>query len=373
MDLACRRSRQIDTGSRTWKAPAVPCENHILGSSNVACACLSKSAVQCSDKLCLHQIANAVHDCQRTFLDEQIWKDVPWEDDLLSKTAYDYLVDVLCHIPYFLEIVAHRSESYTGVIPEQDDYKVLEKQLIELLESLKDLHDAWGAQWPNAYWLVSPQPISPSEAKDTKFPQSPYETVLHFTDMWRANDFCIFNMALILALLLLQDVAEPQVVQNTLRRMFPQSPCCSIQSLAIPIGRTAEYLLLDQHGSLGFICYTFPATIAYLALDKDSPHTKYIYEVFERNAASSGFGFGEFILNVPTPLKMWIDSCKERHQRQTPCLSSDGSPDTLTSDTVTSDSSAMKTESEQCAQSCFDTPDLIMPNLPVRTSSGFAR
>ena len=215
MDLACRRSRQIDTGSRTWKAPAVPCENHILRSSNVAYARLSKSAVQYSDKSCLHQIANAVHGCQRTFLDEQIWEDVPWEDDLLSKTAYDYLVDVLCHIPYFLEIVAHRSESYTGVIPEQDDYKILEKQLIELLESLKDLHDAWGAQWPNAYWPVSPQPISPSEVKDTKFPQSPYETLLHFMDMWRADDFCIFNMALILALLLLQDVAEPQVVQNT--------------------------------------------------------------------------------------------------------------------------------------------------------------
>lgn len=69
-----------------------------------------------------------------------------------------------------------------------------------------------------------PRPISPSEAKDTKFPRSPYETVLHFTDMWRVNDFCVFNMTLTLALLLLQDVAEPQVVQNTLLRKFPQSP-----------------------------------------------------------------------------------------------------------------------------------------------------
>lgn len=118
--------------------------------------------------------------------------------------------------------------------------------------------------------------------------------------------------------------------------------------------------------------YTFPAT-AYLELDKDSPQAKYIYEAFECNASSSGFGFGEFTLDVATPLKMWIDSCRVRHQRQTLCPSSDGSPDTLKSDTVTSDSSAMKTEREQCAQACFDTPDQVIPNLPVGTSSGFAQ
>ncbi|KAL2048891.1 hypothetical protein ABVK25_010843 [Lepraria finkii] len=137
-----------------------------------------------------------------------------------------------------------------------------------------------------------------------------------------------------------------------LARHTPASPRCGGASgyskhtaAQVPlIDRTAEYHLLDQHGSLRFICYTFPATIAHLDLDKNSPQAKYIYEAFECNAGNSGFGFGEFTLDVATPLKMWIDSCRVRHQRQTPCPSSDGSPDTLNSDTVTADSSAMKTE-----------------------------
>ena len=292
---------------------------------------------------------------------------MPWEDDLSSKTPYDYLIDVLCHIPYFLEIVAHNGDSCTGVISERSvNYKPLEEELVQLLGTLKALHEAWRAHWPNAYWAVSPRPFSASEGKGNKFPQPPYETVLQFTDMARANDFCIFNMALIIALLLLQDIAEPQVAQNTLRTMFPHLPCCSTESLANLIGRTAEYLLLDEHGSIGYINFTFPGAIAYLALDNKSPQAKYIYEVFELNANSSGFGFGEFVLNVPTPLRTWMASCVERHQRQTSCPGSYGSPDTLVSDIVTP-------ENEPCAQSCFDTWEQVTPTLPVRTSSGFAQ
>ena len=303
-----------------------------------------------------------------------MWKNVPWEDDLPSKTPFDYLVDILCDIPHFLEIVTHRSDTYTGIIPEQQvDYKIVEAQLKELLKSLKALRDAWGNQWPKAYWPVSSQSISLSEAEDTKFPQPPYETVLHFTDMERAYDFCIFNMTLILALLLLHDVAGPQVVQQTLLDMFPQYSCGSILSPANLIGRAAEYLLLDQHGSLGFICYNFPATIAYLVMDRNSPQAKYIHEVFVRNAGSCGFGFGEFSLSMPTPFRIWIESCKERHLRQNSCPSFDGSPDTLSSDTLTSETPGFTAESEQYVQSCFSAQDQAIPNLPVRTSSGFGQ
>ena len=73
-------------------------------------------------------------------------------------------------------------------------------------------------------------------------------------------------------------------------------------------------MLLDIHGSRGYIVLMFPATIAYFASGKGSPEAKWLHDVCKRHATSCGFGFGDFALDQITPLSLWMEDCKERRQ-----------------------------------------------------------
>ncbi len=246
-----------------------------------------------------------------------------------AKTAMDYLVDILADIPYFLQLLTTNRRSFPGIVSEnQPGCRILKAQLPQLLKRLKDLHHAWGAQYNNCYWPVNPSPRPPfARDEEMKSPPPPFGTVLHFTDLQRAHDFCLFNVALLLVFLLLEDSGEPQLVNKFLQDMFPSVPNCSLQIIANLICRSADYLLLEKHGSLGYILWTFPATVAYLFMEKNLPQAKYVFDICTRNAASSGFSFGDFVLRQSTPLSMWMEGCRARHQQQAEYQS----PETLAS------------------------------------------
>lgn len=247
-----------------------------------------------------------------------MWKTGPWEGDLEAKTTTDYLVDVLADIPYFLQLLTTKCRCFPGANPEnQPCCKLAKAQLPQLLKRLQDLHLAWKAQYKDSYKQVTPSPRSPLAGDDEmESARPPFETVLHFTNVRRADDFCLFNVALLLVLLLLEDAGESQLVNKFLQDMFPTFETCSLQNIANLICRSADYLLLDEHGSLGYILWTFPAAVSYLFMDKNLPQAKYVFDITTRNALSSGFGFGDFVLKIPTPLSMWMDGCRARHQQQ---------------------------------------------------------
>ena len=246
-----------------------------------------------------------------------------------AKTTMDYLVDVLADIPYFIQSLTPELRSSPGSIFEnQPGNRIAKAQLSRLLKKLKDLHQSWEAQYPYSYWQVTPSPRSnPAGNEKMKSPPPPFETVLHFTDLERAYDFCLFNATLLLVLLLLEESGESQLVSKFLQDMFPTCANFSIQIIANLICRSADYLLLDKHGSLGYILWTFSATVTYLFMDKNLPEAKYVFDITTRNSASSGFGFGDFVLKMPTPLSMWMEGCKARHQQRAEYQS----PETLAS------------------------------------------
>ena len=249
--------------------------------------------------------------CQRTFLEQQEWKDGPWEQDPSAKSYLDSVTDVLADIPGFLERVT-RNKSSSGILfaNVQAENSILQVQLLGVLQQLKELHDSWKVQYPNATWLVPTPSVPILETKSGTCPVCPFDCIIYFSDMARANDFCHYNIALILILQLLEDVAGPQFVQEILHDTFPEHPDWSIQTLALQICRCAEYLLLDIHNSRGYIIFTFPATIAYIVLDKNSIEARYLHYICSLNAKSTAFGFGGVALGHVTPLTIWVDSCK---------------------------------------------------------------
>lgn len=183
----------------------------------------------------------------------------------------------------------------------------MQVQLLELLQELGRLHHAWKKDFPNASRKVKVlHRTPPAELEATKSPSPPFDSILYFEDMTRAHDFIIFDTALILALQLLQSVSGPRIVHSILSTMFFYDTGSSIQSIAASICRSAEYLLLDIHHSRGYIIFTFPASIAYMALEKETPEARYLYDMCRLNAGSRGFGFGSDVLDQVTPLSTFI-------------------------------------------------------------------
>ena len=184
------------------------------------------------------------------------------------------------------------------------------KQLLEHVQTLKGIREAWHVKYSSPVWSV---PIVSASSQSSDSISPPFDTSLYFTDIFRAYDCCVFNMTLIFYFLLYQDLSSGNVqpVEDTLPGLDSNE---TIQTLARNICRCTDFLCLEEHGSRGYIVLQLPATIAYLAVDKDSPEAKWLYDVCKKHARRSGFGWGDFAMDQVTPLSQWMASCRDRYR-----------------------------------------------------------
>ena len=267
-------------------------------------------------------MANGIFACQRTFLEEPKWKDVPWEGDLPSKTPFDYLVDAFSNVPSYLQ---QATSNLSFFLPTASslfspiNQARLQQQILEHIKTVRDLRVTWQAKYPNPVWETSPKitpPATPMDGSSQHVTEAPFQTVLYFTDMYRAYELLIYNTTLILLIMLYEQVSldlDPSLPypNKTLQTLFPNM---SLQSLIQDICRCTEYMLLDIHGSRGYISLMLPATIGYFASERESAEARWLRDVCKRHAGSSGFGFGDFSLDLRTPLSMWMDDWKKRRR-----------------------------------------------------------
>lgn len=258
-------------------------------------------------------VTNSIFACQRSFLDEQKWKEVPWEDDVSAKSHFDYLVDVLCDIPFFLQHIVHPNSPTAVGSPERPDKESLQKQLLERLQIVREVREAWHIDYfkdSSPMWPVPVTSSASSQGPDNIRP--PFDAAIHFTDLNRAYEICLFQVVCILLFLLYQDLS-PGNVQPVEDLLPGISSDGSVQTLARNICRCTDFLCSEKLGSRGYIILQMPATIAYLAIDKNSPEAKWLYHICEKHARSSGFGWGDFAMNQVTPLSQWLASCRDRN------------------------------------------------------------
>lgn len=258
----------------------------------------------------MNQVANAIISCRRTFLDEQKWKEVPWEDDPSTKSLFEHLIDVFSDIPYFLQEIANANISTTVSWPKRPDKDILQKELLRRLETLRELRKAWHMKYTTPMWTV---PVASASSPDPDSIKPPFDAAIYFTNMLRAYEFCTLQMTCILLVLLYQELSPEnlQPVEDALPDLFPNG---AIEDLARNICRCTEFLCLDQNGSRGYIVLQLPATIAYLAIDPNAPEAKWLYSVCKKRARSSGFGWGHFAMDQVTPLSIWLASCRDRRR-----------------------------------------------------------
>ena len=136
---------------------------------------------------------------QRTFLRQSVWKWVPWEDDIGSKSAMDYLVDISADIAEYLADVKAFHRVKTNQEPE---WAQLRAQVIICVEELNAWWCRWEADHPQA---VTQAPIH-SVAHD-QFPP----TCLEYDILKTAYELCFYNT---LRILLLQLCIYVQLFPN---------------------------------------------------------------------------------------------------------------------------------------------------------------
>ena len=267
-------------------------------------------------------MANGIYSCRRTFLDERKWKDVPRQKDPRNKTSFDYFVGLLSDVPKFLQQVTQDAwPSPNPAAGARPDQAIVQNELLDHFRTLKILQVMWHLKYATQVWELPPkttQSAITSSSKSTSLIDSPFPTVLYFKNMHRAHDYCIYTSTLILLTMLYGHVAhevEPSLAFSSagLRELFPE---ITIRSLVQEICRCTEFMLLNTHGSRGYIILMFPATIAYFASDKDSSEAKYLYSVCKQHVSGSGFGFADLALDSLTPLSARMDRYKQNQRRR---------------------------------------------------------
>lgn len=170
--------------------------------------------------------------------------------------------------------------------------------------------EAWHIKHSSPLWRV---PLTPASLQGSDNIKPPFDAAIYFKNMFRAYEYCSFQVACILLFLIYQDLSPDnlQPIEDTLPGIFPNG---SVQYLVRNICRCTEYLCLEENGSRGYIVLQIPATMAYLAVDPESPEAKWLYDVCKKRARTSGFGFGDFAMDQPTPLRQWMASCRDRHR-----------------------------------------------------------
>lgn len=220
---------------------------------------------------------------------------------------------MLSDVPYFLQEVVNANIPPATGLSVRPSKESLQKQLLERIKTLKEIQEAWHIKYSSPVW---PVPIVSASSQGSDSMRPPFDALLYFTDMFRAYDYCAFNMTLILYFLLYQDVSSGnlQPVEDTLLGIFPNG---LIQNLVRNICRCTEFLCLEEHGLRGYIILIMPATIAYLAVNKDSPEAKWLSDVCKKHARRNGFGWGDFAMDQVTPLSQWMASCRARYRGST--------------------------------------------------------
>jgi hypothetical protein len=216
------------------------------------------------------QVAKSIISRQGTFLCNQLWKTVPWEDNPTGKLAIDYLVDIGADIA---EYIAH-IEKYDSWESGYSDIR------IQVATSLNELN-FWWSHWEeeNAH-TATEIPLYP-----TTMPAI-FTTLLRYDRIDTAFTVCIYDAMRILLLQLWQMLERHR---NPLEATYNQGIILdqpnktallgitsSIKGLASEILRSLEFCYGEFPRFIYSVSFLFIQDVAYGCFDKGSEEAIWI-------------------------------------------------------------------------------------------------
>ena len=260
---------------------------------------------------------------QRTFLGQDIWKTVPWEDGTSTKQSIDYLVDLMTDVPELLEMATSKPGQQVDLFQPQGKTELLIR-ISRLLEKL----DVWRISWerihPDSYFETTDsrrfdtdgrEPtnflvIDKSDAYVSSFQpapttsllaDSPFPASFQFSGLWRAYELCLYSGTRIIALELyitligLHGQAEASFSKHSNWQPDLIALDRQINALATDICRSMYYLCIEAQDPLHTVLVIFAARLAYNSLDRGSQESLWLGRIIETFASARGFAIGGII------------------------------------------------------------------------------
>ena len=227
----------------------------------------------------------------RTFLEQSKWLSEPWavcgEE---NKNAQNRLVDILVHIPGFLQDQAQLER-----VPSTH----FQHDLIQRIEHQIAKAHNWRWQWeemnPEVAWEVEPDTLPITECLSEI---RPIRKILLFSSFTKATELCLYN-AIQLFLLGLLSTLKPPAASSPEPIRLSQSALCmpgDIDSLvepAIEICRAFEYQLLNvQNSRESALFWLFPLGMASRALEDNLEYQAWIKGMLDVSQVTRGYGTG---------------------------------------------------------------------------------
>lgn len=203
------------------------------------------------------------------FLGTPEWKTIPWAKvGLNAKLPLDKLHDMLCDIPGYLEEIDLLGK-WTQEMPKKNEsLAAFRKKVFASLDTLHNWRWEWEKDFPGSTYTISPRGLDPETSRP--LPPSPFQSVIWFTNPYRANELMTYNVVRLLLTRLLEltgvNIDQPESPDFS-DPLLPMEG--ARHDVAIEICRIVDYHLHCFRRSSGAFMLIFPLNVAYLHLDGD--------------------------------------------------------------------------------------------------------
>jgi hypothetical protein len=205
-----------------------------------------------------------------TFLSEQSWKTVPWQQQNVAKDSMDSLLDLISQVP------ALRSTLFAfHISPDTTDtsaatYYALAEDATAVLTQLQEWRKSWDA---------SPEGYIVSVSTDAEQPRN---ESLHFVSLYAANCCSLYDATLILVVETVVLSAQPgQLYHGITTTLYEKA-----RQAAMEICASLDFQLQHSHTRLGQLFVLWPLREAGKILSKGTPAEQLLLKRQKRKLAT---------------------------------------------------------------------------------------
>jgi hypothetical protein len=210
-----------------------------------------------------------------------------------SKITVEKLHDFLVDVPGILEDM-ERLLVWRLDVRGREEFKQKHcQQALTALEGLYSWRWDWEREFPNATSLIRSSDLDSEEV--FLLPSSPFETVIWFSEHYRATELIVYNAIRLLLIMALKRAGIAIEAHHSLDAVNdPLLPMQGSQhEVAVEICRMSSFHLQSFHQSSGAFMLLFPLNVALLHLDGDKDGVKpWLQKVLAIIADLHGFEVG---------------------------------------------------------------------------------
>jgi hypothetical protein len=190
-----------------------------------------------------------------TFLSEQSWKTLPWQQQNVGKDTMDLLLDTICDVPALRSMLFTSHDLANTAGTTATTYCALAANAIAVLNRLEEWRKTWDA---------SPEGCISQQYTDEEQPEP---ESLHFASLYAANCCSLYNASLILVLETILLSAQPgQSCPGDSTTLYEKS-----RQAAMEICASLDFQLQHAHTRLGQLYVLWPLREAGEILSKGTP------------------------------------------------------------------------------------------------------